>query len=325
MVKHRFIKICNREGSALLVAVIVMGILMTLAIGVSDLLIGTLRDNRLLLAKTRAWYAAESGVEKALLKIENGGPGFEEQGQSNGGNDWRYSYNILARTDQFPVGRQNVPQDSPESYDILGFNELVVIPLFAGTSSENSARNFRVDYYLEPELLRLGNYAYEDLDILRWKIFGVNGDGKMEVVNEFLPVETNKNSPTNPTCLGTVSGCWNSANFYENVPPEGYRISPIYPISTFMQNHTQNFLVLTNIINIDLVGGNTTSTASKQKIANIRYRIIEDDSGSRNLTLPRTKISSDGFSGDAKQSIDLEVARETFLPVFNYALYRTID
>ena len=69
----------HTEGSSLLIAIIIMGVLMTLALGVNNLMIGTLRDGRILLEKTRAWYAAESGIERALNEIYSNQPGFETE------------------------------------------------------------------------------------------------------------------------------------------------------------------------------------------------------------------------------------------------------
>ena len=58
----------HTEGSSLLIAIIIMGVLMTLALGVNNLMIGTLRDGRILLENARV-VRAESGIERALTKF----------------------------------------------------------------------------------------------------------------------------------------------------------------------------------------------------------------------------------------------------------------
>lgn len=328
MAKGNYIKIYkNKRGSALLVAVIVMGVLLTLSLGVSDLLIGTMRDSRILLEKTQAWYAAESGVEQALFSIYASPPGFEEDKELTDGG-FHYSYKIAAKSDVIPVQQDGVSTDSEDSYSILRFNESVAIPLFAGTSAEGAVRNFRVDYYLEPDLLLNGGTAYQDLDILRWKIFGINARGEMEMMSDYFPMMDGKNVPNNPTCFSTNNpNCnWNGGKFYENTA-DGYVVADEYLISRFLNDHTKNFLALTNLTNADLVGSEqfTLSPDDRRRIANIRYRVVEEDSGARAITLPTIKISSDGFLGETKQSIDLNIKREGFLPVFNFALYRATE
>lgn len=308
----------REQGSALLVALILMGILMTLSLGVSGLIMSTLKDSRFLLEKTKAWYAAETGLEHALAAVSQNAPGFEMQKSANiADSNAEYEYRVRATASEIPT------KESYDRFAILRLNESVTFPLFRGPDPDDAVKNFRVEYYLAPDLKLRGGFVDEDLDILRWKIFGIAADGAMEVMNEFLPMQAGKNSAESPSCLGTESDCWNGAKFYERTP-QGFNIVPHHPMVTFLEQHTQNFLVLTNMVNVDVIQAEALGTHEKKKIANIRYRVIEGD-GEPRLTLPSIKIESDGFSGSAKQSLDLEVKRETFLPVFNYALYRTTE
>lgn len=321
----------QNDGSALLIAMLLMGILITLSLGVSGLLIGTLRDSRLLLEKTRAWYAAESGLEHALFAVSEHGPGFGAK-ETMQLPDAHFSYDLIATAKKIP----NKELDSEESYSSLGLNESVVIPLFRTLESgaADPVKNFRVDYYLPLELQKHGGVTYSNLDVLRWKIFGLTTSGlhpgAMEVVNEFLPMAMGQNTANNPSCLGNPlsrSDCWNGARYFQfNGETGEYNPVEKFPIETFMNQHTQNFLVLTNIVNTDLIASFGLTDAEKKKMATIQYRIAEED-GDENprLTLPTIHIKSDGFSGGTKQSIDVTVKRETSLPVFDYALYRTKD
>ncbi|MEK7524038.1 MAG: hypothetical protein AAB588_03315 [Patescibacteria group bacterium] len=331
----------HNNGSALLIALVLMGILMSLSIGISGLLIGALRDSTLLVQKTKAWYAAESATEHALLDIAQNPPGFETTqvvapfGRSNGlasprlglvdseVSGVRGEYQIKARSREIP----NVPayqiQSDSDRYAVLRYNESITIPLFSGPSDGETIKQFRVNYYFSPDLALRGEQVSNNLDILRWKIFGIAHDGTMEVMSEFFPADKG-NSAAAPTCLGTNNQCYNYAKFYERAP-DGFHIVEQYAISTFLEQHTQNFLVLTNITNVDLIAG-SLSTAEKQDIANIRYRVIVEDSDPKaQLTLPSIQITADGFAGTAKQSLDLTIPRDSFLPVFNYALYRTAE
>lgn len=317
----------SNEGSALLIALIIMGVLMTLALGVSELMIGTIKDSRILLEKGQAWYAAESGLEKAMFEFYNSPPGFETEKEIElSGQNLKYNYKISAAAKQIPEKEIYEIQLPEDSFDSLALNESITIPLFNGTKAEDMIKRFKVDYYFAPEIKLAGGFVDDDLDILRVKIFGIAADGVMEVISEFLPADKG-NSSLSPTCFGTETGCYNVAKFYERATSQSgaTEFNKEFPIQTFLQNHTQNFLVLSNIANIDLISG-SLSAADKKKIANIRYRVIEeDDDDIPRLTLPYIKISADGIANETKQSIDAQISREKTLPVFNYALYRTLE
>jgi hypothetical protein len=316
----------NKEGSSLLITLIVMGILLTLSLGVSDLMMGTMKDTRLLLEKTKAWYAAESGIEISLLKIADNAPGYEDSGEENfdpAEAGTKFSYQIHAAASVIPEKEAYEIKTDADRFADLQLSSSVVIPLFRGANPEDTVKKLRVEYYLAPNLNIAGGHVDEDLDILRWKIFGIASDGKMEVINEFLPLMQG-NSASSPTCFGTGTNCWNASKFYKRLPiSEGvseYQIIDRFPIETFLNEHKQNFLVLTNMMNIDMIAG-VLSNRDKERVAQIRYRII-DEENKKQLTLPETLITSDGFAGNTKQSINLKLQRESFLPVFNYALYR---
>lgn len=308
----------KNKGSALLIALMLIGILMTLALGVSSLMMSTVKDGRFLVEKTRAWYAAESGLEHAMLEVSENAPGFEAEKKTES-----YEYRITASASEFPKKEPYEIEIDEDRFAFLHLNESVTLPLFRGSDPANSVQRFRVEYYLAPDLKLRGGLVDEDLDILRWKIFGIAQDDALEVMNEFIPMQTAKNSAESPSCVGTESDCWNGAKFYERTT-QGFNIVAHHPIAAFLEKHKQNFLVLTNLVNVDIIQADVLSTEEKKQIANIRYRVIDVD-GKGNLTLPSIKIAADGFSGETKQSLDLELKRPTFLPVFNYALYRTVD
>lgn len=323
----------HNNGNALLIAIIIMGILLTLSLAVSDMLITTLKDNRLLLEKTKAWYAAESGIENALFAVYNHKPGFEEQ-INHTTNNPPYSYSIQAASDRFPIiANTNSSSDDENQYATLRLNESVAIPLFAENAE---VKRFHVDYYLNPRLNT--NTRAENIDILRWKIFGIKrGEQLLEVLSEFVPMGMNGSegdTAENPTCLGIDDNCYNAGSFYERQGDDTFIVHKAdfltnsgKLISDFLNQHDQNFLVLTNMVNTNIIGLPGQNEQTRRRIANIRYRVIAEDENDAKFTLPTIKITSDGFAGTTtnatKQSINLEIKREAFLPVFGYALYRT--
>src|SRR5262249_28738527 len=152
----------------------------------------TLRDSRLTVSKTQAWYNAESALESALNDIENNGPGFETQvAKNNDDGSKKYQYKIKATASQIPDKESYEIQSQDDTFALLHFNESVTIPLFRGQADADNVRHFRVDYFLTPDLALSNQFVNKDVDILRWKIFGIAKSGptagKMEVLNEFIP------------------------------------------------------------------------------------------------------------------------------------------
>ena len=100
-------------------------------------------------------------------------------------------------------------------------------------------------------------------------------------------------------------------------------------IGGFVQNHTKNYITLTNVVNPDIIG--ITDPVLRAKKANIYYRVIaEPDVATDGNTngpnvLPReyAEIKADGYAGKTKQSIDVQYKLNSFLPVFNFSLYKT--
>lgn len=320
-------------GSALLIALMLMSILMMLGLGVSNLVISQIKEGRLLIEKTKAWYAAEAGLEHAMLAVSSNPPGFEAKEKKElADTGVGYEYQIRATASRIPAKESADVELEEETYNILHHNETITIPLFRGTAEGDGVKKFHADYYFAPELKLASGFLPDDLDILRWKIFGIAKDGAMEVMSEFVPANKDS-SAVAPTCIGTEEKlskalqCYVFATFYvrqlgASGSPELHK-SETYPIAKFLAEHRQNFLVLTNISNVDLIATKIGLTSDeKKKIANIYYRVVEGENEPR-LTLPYIEISVDGQAGETQQSLDIQVARDRVLPVFNYALYRT--
>ena len=388
------------SGSALLVAILVMGILMTLTLGLSDLVIREIRQTGDMVAAGKAYFAAEAGVENALLDLHENLPGYET---AHGVNDNYVSikdeasgldarYRILNKASSVPffdqdkpifLGNSNVPTNvnfvykfaREATFSELPLSESAVIPLYSssddGKTYEN-VKDFLIQYYVnfnDTELQQSGFNSpdeFNNLDILRWKIFGkpaVGDTTKTDAISDFFPAAF-KSSARNPMCIGTLQsldpdgGClfpvlaqdseknlpqslWGAAReCYLSDSGITGQLKDIQTAETggctiqdFIQHHVQNYLVLGNVINPDvLLPGQKLDTAEAKAKFKIYYRIIaapgiNPPATDTNPKLVReaASISADGFAanGQVKQSIDVKINQSSFLPVFNFSLYHT--
>lgn len=231
-----------RKGSALLVAVLVMGILMTLTLGLSALVIREIRQTGDIVAAGKAFYAAEAGVETALLSLHENLPGYQTKNLLDADSDgWinkevdvnlDYRYRIRNQGDKYPYFDQDAPVyltpgigvtkdflyanggPNEATYNVLGLNQTTTIPLFVdcGDGSFKDVKNFVLEYYvdfdLDPEnTLHLGN-KIQDFDVLRWKLFGEpkdadpSGVSRTHAISDFYPAHEN-DSAQNPVCIGS--------------------------------------------------------------------------------------------------------------------------
>lgn len=185
-----------------------------------------------------------------------------------------------------------------------------------------------------------------------------------DAISDFFPADVNA-SATQPMCIGTdqglagsslnPGGClfpvfdpggdsaqqgasgnlWSAARecYLSDSSSQGQlnNIQKACTISDFINSHDQNYLVLTNIINPDvLFPGQSLNNAETKAKLTIHYRVIAKSSGQEGENNPRlvreaASISADGYSanGQVKQSIDVKINQSSFLPVFNFSLYHT--
>jgi hypothetical protein len=230
----RFRKI-GEEGSALLTALLVMGILIAISLATSMLIVREVGLTKLTLDAGKAFYGAESGVEMALLELEENLPGYEvEEGDDDGffelggenGDEVEVQYSIANKASVYPyfdeeefdlssVGVENVEA----LYDVLELNESITVPLFTvGEDGEEvPVTEFRVQYFVKfnPQSdLRISATAdiLSGWDVLRWKIFGVTDsltDAQTESINDFtaVTVDATTDAQTDaqvPTWFGSV-------------------------------------------------------------------------------------------------------------------------
>lgn len=199
--------ITNRRGTALLVALLVMGVLIAVSLILSSLIFREVRITGDIVDSGKAYYAAESGIEIALFELENNLPGW---GTENKDGDPAYlalqldeefdavgEYKVDNSCNAYPcfdpdVDHKNAPASAYYSY--LDLNESVTIPLFVmENGQEKPVQEFTVQFYAAFDLddLNLQNANSDKLsgwDILRWKLFGIY-DGP-NVVGDAIVTET---------------------------------------------------------------------------------------------------------------------------------------
>jgi len=122
MKTHR-IKSGGRNGSALLITLLMMGILMMLTLGISTLVIREIRVTQSVVDANKAYYAAEAGTENALLALSKNKAGFEPNGKVEAGSDtidpsFAYDFTTSNQTDSIP----SFPDDQPIFVDKVAYS-----------------------------------------------------------------------------------------------------------------------------------------------------------------------------------------------------------
>ncbi|HLG25925.1 MAG TPA: type II secretion system protein, partial [Candidatus Gracilibacteria bacterium] len=186
MYKDHITKSCfrNRKGSALLVAILMMGILITLTLGLSTLVIREIRQTSDIVQAGKAYFAAEAGIEQALYDLSQSLPGYETSGNPEAVDGWVsypssnetdehlvYQYRIDNKGDSYPY----FPDDEPiflspdiapegavtkdylydtlpdKTYNVLPLNQTVTVPLFTdnGDGTFTDVTSFLVQYYVD--------------------------------------------------------------------------------------------------------------------------------------------------------------------------------
>ncbi len=381
----RFIK---QKGSALLITLLVMGVLMTLALGLSSLVMREIRITSDIVNSGRALYAAESGVESALLDINQKLPGFEKEDKMIDGellvnNDsfdieenLSFDYSINNRTKSVPfvdteVINKEIAINNPKQYlyNVLELNDTITIPLFIQNEdgSVENVTDFRVEYFIDDVIAQEWKYQVQNqyIDMLRWKITGINSGTELgnvcskyydpnpdklttESIGDYLPVLDVSHSEY-PSCFGTKKGSvtddksgitynencaflwkWAREAFVFQVDENGVARTVKYTddadtfnpvtIKEFLNCHNTNYLSLSNIMNPQFLKG--LSDFERRNNAKIYYRILIPNDNEY-TTRDFAKIKSTGNFRNLRKQIEAFIKPDTFMPVFNYSLYRT--
>ncbi|MBI5753600.1 pilus assembly PilX N-terminal domain-containing protein [Candidatus Peregrinibacteria bacterium] len=117
---------------------------------------------------------------------------------------------------------------------------------------------------------------------------------------------------------------------YNNSADGGRNIGEVrhcWPLSRFIHDHKLNYLTLTNLINPVVFAAGSSMNDAKTKLY---YRVelfTADQTGGEktaaNAVREFADITADGYSGKSKQSVNVKIKRDSFMPVFNFSLYST--
>lgn len=207
----------TKRGSALVMALLFMMILIVLSFSVNFMLLSEIRSERNFLSGVAAYYAAEAGVESALLDVSFADAGEVVLGTTNeiafvedayssysaiDSDGQTYEYEVTVRSNGTPCEFE--PRNEA-GYGVLQTGESVMIPLNQISSGPTS---FEVDYYIldTTSPFEVPSYVMQHRDVLRWKIIGnrTSDNGKVEAMSDYFPISSvNNNYPNNPTRFGT--------------------------------------------------------------------------------------------------------------------------
>jgi len=232
----------DNKGTALLIALLVMGVFIAISLALSSLIFRELRITKDLVSSGKAYYAAESGVELALYKLNNNLPGWEPQADKD---DYKFvklgasessvaEYRVKNRCTAYPCfDEEEFDHGSVDNlmayYDVLELNESISLPLFIveegrdGELKEVPVKNFTVEFFtpFDPvKDLKFSSFDIErrDWDLLRWKIYGIHKGDNTQItqsISDLAAVSSVSNVgivdgnfgdiPASPSWFGTVS------------------------------------------------------------------------------------------------------------------------
>jgi len=198
----------NQSGSALLVALLVMGVIVSVSVSLSVLVLKEVYSVGELISYGNSYYATESGTEVALYRLNNELAGWDTDGEYEFGEYGKgiiFEYKVKNKCNSYPCFDEDLydvdsmPVD--KFYNVLNLNESVTIPMFVTENGEiQSVKDFAVEFYVnfDPTTdLRFTNGSQiSGWDVLRWRLFGMRHtkDGYVtESINDFTAVSSFQN------------------------------------------------------------------------------------------------------------------------------------
>lgn len=366
------------SGTALIVALLVMGVLMAISLALSTLVLRESAVTREFLDAGQSFYAAESASEIGLYGVKNNLPGWEPKFESVpikiDGDKAVAELKISNKCKAYPCfdkdydidGKlsEKVP-DAKAFYATLGLNESVTVPLFVMGDKGKPVEitDFNVEFYanFDPKDIKItkDGSSVSDWDVLRWKIVGLNDSIKSkapftESISDFTAVtaalDGTFTSATQPSWFGTkpcegfgrytdmikclayqfdsdpqIQNCnqMQAREFYLYSFIDGERSNEVvkcWPLSRFISDHKLNYLTLTNLINPSVF--KVSKLSDKQTRLNYRVELFTEGKATDTVR-DYADITADGYSGKSKQSVNVKIKRDSFMPVFNFSLYST--
>lgn len=268
------------RASALLISFFLMSILILVGLGVSMIVFRDLASVRTILNGKMSAYAAEGMSELGLGIVKEHLPGYQpEIIEMTLSNDARGQLEIVARGDSLPC----IVNDDDEEWRTLALNESIQIPLFYD-EGENIQKitDFNVEYQMHDLTIPING------NVLRWKILGLDSDNKTEAISDYIAYPLLLNFDTTAKYY-----------YYED---EHYVFNPQYQISSFLRDHTYNYLVLSNVV--------------QGEDAEIDFKLTASVAVCEYVTL-----NSSSDYGDTQNGVTTKVKEGENLPVFDFALY----
>jgi len=294
---NKIIKIREKAGNALLIAILIMSVLLVFGLGINRLIIKEFQVERAMLQGGQAYYSAEGASELGLYDIKTNLAGYEVEDQTGEVESTAgYDYSISALGDYWPCdmyGGQVVEDDDDQMWRVLAPEESVMVPLFSGT---DKLSNFKIEYYTE---------IVSSDQSLRWKILGINeNSGMTEAISNY----------EDDVYGGSLEASSVSAYYYKDYGREwGGRIywMTMEDISTFLDGHDYPYLILTNV-----------SEDQSYDDMYVKLSDGEDLSGdAMQIVCEYVKVEADGLMADYIQQIDAYIKRGEPLPVFDFVLW----
>lgn len=248
------------------------------------------------------------------------------------------------------------------TYRKLGVDETHVIPLFSAAGGQTrEVTDFLVEYYLRYNKSSDFDPPFQNLpvkyfDVLRWKLYGQPKDGngvqRTESIADFYPGVDN-NGPENPVCMGTdpslravdgsdAESCLMAVKDAARecyLSDAGGAVTGNVPIKAaddngaggctmrdFVSNHKENYLILTNVVNPEVVGLANMKDPSQLPRADIYYRVLSRKGATEpKLVRDYAEIRSQGYAknGQVVRTLQTKYKAPEILPVFDFALYKT--
>jgi len=283
-----------------------MTVLLVFGLGVSRVIVNEVAVETDFMQRTKAFYAAEGGLEAGLFFHEIRLPGYEESTEFIDLNGAQYLYEIDASDTHFPCFE-------PDGYRALEPTESLSIPMFKDKSNDELDREeitgFVLEYYVDRS-----DSAFSDRikgDVLRWKIIGFNDQLKTDSMSGVEQLEVNsEDSP-----VKFISSTDGSSFTYDSIAGQVVT-SKFFSATDFLKTHNTSLLILTNIVNLPLQDDRSSENNR------LMVRLTPDKEGDE-FVCESSQIRASGRSGDAFMSLSSVIKEGSSLPILDFALYRT--
>lgn len=298
------------RASALVVSLLLMGFLIVLGLGLSSLVIDSVRIEGSVVNAGKAYFSAEAGVERALYEQENHIPGYETNQHYSLSNQAEVNYQIVAQELHNPCPHRL------EEWRALQIQESVSWPLFRWDAEADQERleisHFDLSYFVDRGE---DHYLGVQGNVLRWKILGIDQTGgHTESISGLLGYD----SSLNPNHLNSQE----TANFYDGRSGSTFVNFSDYPIQNFLEDHYFNYLILTNVLELS----DQDFSVQDPDLNSLKLQLSTEDEDSATpdgTACEYALIESNGVVGQASQGIDVQVQLDSALPVYDFVLYQT--